>query len=337
MPKYPIATLLSAAVIGLSPVQANAIEVVSTLKPINLLVSEITEGVLEPTLLLPANASPHDFQLKPSQRRTIQEADVIFWIGPDMEMALNKPLGQLDDHTLLVTLSEGALDEDHDKHEAHDEHEDHKDHDEHDEHKDHDAHKEHDEHKDHDDHKDHDEHENHDDHHHHGVDLHLWLDPHEGERMAKLIAEKLSQADPDNSSKYEQNLNKFLTNLEELDDQLKQRLAPLSDKGYFVFHDAYNRFEAHYGLNHLGAITISPERRPGARHLAEIRERLTQNQAVCVFSEPQFPSSLVSNLVDGIDVASGILDPLGGRVESGSRGYLRFLEQMTNDFESCLK
>ncbi|RDE19564.1 zinc ABC transporter substrate-binding protein [Motiliproteus coralliicola] len=352
MPHFSVAALLLTAVLSLISVQARALDVVATIQPIKLLVAEITDGVVEPKLLLPANTSPHDFQLKPSQRRTIQQADVIFWIGPDMEMALNKPLAQLDDHTLLVTLAEGALDseklhQEHDEHEAHEEHEAHQDHDEH---KENDAHDEEHDHDEHEAHKEHAEHEenDHDDHaqeaashehghdHEHGEDLHLWLDPHEGERIAKLVAETLSQADPNNRPKYQQNLAEFLTDLEDLDKQLKQRLKPLSGKGYFVFHDAYNRFEAHYGLSHLGAITISPERSPGAKHAAEIRERLIKNEAVCVFSEPQFPSPLVSNLIEGTDVGSGVLDPMGGQIAQGPKGYLRFLEQMAADFEACL-
>ena len=316
--------------------RAESLSIVASIKPVELLVAAISADIQQPSLLIAANSSPHDFQLKPSERRKLQQADLVFWIGPEMEMALSKPLQQLDSNTTVIALktSNDAADADHQgtDHSEHDHHNDHDDHkngnhakDEH-EHE----HEEHSQHDSHDDHHDH--HAGHD----HGDDLHIWLSPEQALRMAKLISDELSRRDPSNQAAYQANLTKFSQQLATVDQKLKQQLKPVSEQGYFVFHDAYHGFEAHYGLNHLGAFTLSPERRPGARHLAEIREQIKQQNAVCVFSEPQFKSSLVDNLAEGTEVRSGELDPLGSGINADRNGYFNLLQSLANEFDRCL-
>ena len=224
---------------------------------------------------------------------------------------------------------------DHDDHghDEHDDHDDHKDHDDHghDEHDDHDDHKDHDdhghdEHDDHDDHKDHDDHgqddqDDHDDHGHHGTDPHVWLDPVNAKAMIHEIEEALIEADPANASAYEANAEAMMLKLDNLVAEIDAELQPVKGRGYVVFHDAYQYFENRFGVSAVGSITVSPEVLPGAERVAELREKVRNLDATCVFSEPQFEPKLVMTITENTNAGTGVLDPLGASIDDGPKLY----------------
>ena len=310
-----------------------ALEVLSSIKPLQLLVAEISEGIHSSELLIPAQGSPHDFHLRPSERNRMEQADLIFWIGPQLEMALSKPLGQLPTSTQVVALAGGdnlstppsarpsaTHSNHHSSHEAH--HDDHHPTHHEEQHKERHARSEHAQ-----------EHEHE---HEHDSQTHPWLDPENAAEMAKQISTTLSQQDPANADLYQRNLKRFLGQLEQLELQLLQQLEPIKTQGYFVFHDAYQGFEQHFGLNHLGAFSLSPERKPGAKRLTRIRQQLQTHQAQCVFSEPQFSSKLLDNLTAGTQVRHGQLDPLGSTIAPTTGGFIQLLRDLGQSFHQCL-
>lgn len=350
--------------IAFSSSHKDAPTVVATIKPLQLISAAITEGVTETELLLPPSASPHDYHLKPSDVRRINNADLIIWVGPELESFVEKPLKASKAHKLALLdkvekhgahdehgEEHGAHEKEHDEHEHHEAHDDHgheahsEEHDEHDHHDEHASHEEHDHHDGHASHEEQDEHEDHHEghadphagHNHGDKDPHIWFSPEQATQVAELIAEELAEIDPKHHDMYEKNLKHFKAHLAEVDREITKKLAPVKDKGYFVFHDAYEGFEEHYGLNHLGAFTVSPERQPGAKHLAEIQHELKENKAVCIFKEPQFKPAVIAAVTKGTDVKIGELDPLASDIAAGHEGYFNFLNQTADSFLNCLK
>ena len=209
---------------------ADAPVVVTSIKPIHSLVAAIMQGVGTPELIVGGAASPHTYSLKPSNARTLQNAKVIFWVGPGLEAFLQKPLeslgsdasiAELDDAPGLTKLKfrEGGAFEPHDdgdEAEAHD--------------------------------HDHAEAAGHDDHDHaHGeFDTHLWLDPVNAKAMAAEIITTLVAADPANALTYQANAKTLDDKLDALDNELAATVAPVKDKPFIVFHDAYQYFEHRY-------------------------------------------------------------------------------------------
>ncbi len=244
---------------------------------------------------------------------------------------------------------EHAHDEhDHDKH-AHDEHaHDEHDHDKHDHgehaHDEHDhdkhAHEEHahDEH-DHDKHA-HEEHAHeehgHDDHAHGENDMHIWLDPENAKAMVAAVAKALTEADPDNSGIYLANSRFMERQLDQLNTEMAAGLESVKDKPFVVFHDAYQYMERRFGLNTVGSITVSPERQPGAARLSEIRSKITELGARCIFSEPQFEPRLVSVVAEGTEARTGSLDPLGAALEDGPELYFELMRGNAEALRNCL-
>ena len=314
-------------------------KVVASIKPIHSLISYVMDGVGTPGLLVDGSSSPHTFQLKPSHATMLQEADIVFWIGEDLESFLETPLESIAKDAKQVTLMESEDIEmlkfrEKNVFEDHDDHGD--DHDDHDEHGDeHDEHEEHEEHGDeHDEHEDeHDDHAHHDGHNHGEFDIHFWLDPEIAKTIVQIAAKEISEIDPANASKYEANAAKALNELDQLINDTRGKIN--KDATYVVFHDAFQYFEQRFGIEVIGALTVNPEILPGAKQLAEIREVIEHEAVNCLFSEPQFNPTIAETIASDTGVKAAVLDPLGAELEPGKDLYFDLISDMASSFESC--
>ncbi|MEF1289556.1 zinc ABC transporter substrate-binding protein [Vibrio sp. M260118] len=173
--------------------------------------------------------------------------------------------------------------------------------------------------------------------HDHGThDPHFWLGYKTTLQVARAIVTKLVEIDAENKAKYEQNFAEFEHQLTTQQEAIRAQLKPVSQAGYFVFHDAYTYFEKDFSLNNLGHFTVSPERKPGAKTLIKIRKTLAENGARCVFSEPQYTPAVVQSVTRDSDAKIGILDPLGTDIEAVSGGYFKFKQSLADSFITCL-
>ncbi|WP_421340438.1 zinc ABC transporter substrate-binding protein ZnuA [Aeromonas veronii] len=291
-----------------------AIEVLTTIKPLGFIAAAITDGVSEPKVLLPTGASPHDFSLRPSDIRNINSAGLVVWVGPELEGFMAKPLAN-HPHALALTHVEGMPLFNYATQDSHDSH----DHDDHD----HAAHER----------GDHDE--GHEGHHHEGVDPHIWLGPTQAKVIAKAIASELGKLDPANQARYDANLAAFDTKMDAKDKVIAGQMKAVNEKGYFVFHEAYGYWERHYGMSSKGHFTVSPERRPGAKTLVDIRKALEEKQASCIYAEPQFSPAVIESVARNTGAKVLLLDEVGEQVPLGPDGYPQFMQQLADAFAQC--
>jgi zinc transport system substrate-binding protein len=336
-----IPLLLSTALcLGLSTAaQAAGPNVVVSIKPIHSLVAAIMQGVGEPSLIVEGGASPHTYSMKPSNAAALQDADVVFWVGHGLEAFLEKPLETLGGKAKVVELEEaagletlpfreGGAFEAHDDgdeghaHEAEGAHDHQAENEKHDDH----GH----------DHANAAETEEGHDHAHGGTDMHLWLDPMNAKAMAKEIAATLEAADPQNADAYKANLEALDARIDQLDSEIADLVAPVKEKPFVVFHDAYQYFEKHYGVRVAGSITISPETLPGADRLSQIRAKVTDLGATCVFAEPQFEPKLINVVIEGTSAKAGTLDPEGGALDAGPDLYFDLMKGIGTSLRECL-
>ncbi len=333
----PVGTaLLATTILTTSVTLAKAdVKVVASIKPVHSLVAAVMQGIDTPYLLVDGAGSPHTYALKPSQARQLQDADLVFWMSHDLEAFLEKPIESIAANATSVQLMEshgltklnfreGGAFASHD-HDDHDDHDD-KDHDDHDDHG-------------HDD-KDHDDH-GHDDKDHHdkdhdGVDPHVWLDPANAKAMIHEIEEALVAADPAHAAAYEANTEALMLKIDSLVAEVDAELEPVKGRGYVVFHDAYQYFEARFGVSAIGSITVSPEVLPGAERVSELQEKVRDLDAACVFSEPQFKPKLVATVTENTNAGTGVLDPLGATIENGPELYFTLIRNMANSLKECL-
>ncbi len=301
---------------------ANAeVKVVASIKPIHSLASYLMDGIGKPDLIVDGYASPHGFAMKPSHAKMLQEADIIFWVGEDLENFLVKPLSSIAKKAEKIELMEikGLEilkfrernifdDHDHDEH-GHDDHGKKED--------------------DHDDHG-HDDHEGHA---HGEFDPHIWLDPVNAKVILKEMAEHLIENDEKNSATYKKNLAKALKDIDKLIKDTKSELN--KSVASIVFHDAYQYFEERFNVNILGAFTVNTDVMPGAEQLAEIREIIEHDKVACVFSEPQFNPDIIKAVAKDMDIKTGVVDPLGATLNPGKDLYFDLIRNMSASFKNC--
>ena len=280
--------------------------VVVSIKPLHALVAGVMQGVAEPKLLVKGAGSPHNYSLRPSQARALSNADLVVWIGPQLESFLEKPLDALGKKAQklklleavegpLLEMREGGAWEGH-RHEHEAEH-----------------------------------HEHDNDVHIDEVNPHIWLSPLLAKQIVSSTARMLSELDPHHQQRYAENSTRLQARLDELHIELKNRLHAVKTIPYIVFHDAYHYFENEYGLNAVGSITVDAERAPGAKRIAGIRAKIKALQARCVFSEPQFESRLVQTIIEGTGARSAVLDPLGANLPPGENSYFILLNNLADE------
>ena len=304
MPRlFSLFLALSASLLVISPARAE-VNVLTSIKPLQLIAAAVQDGVGHPEVLLPPNASPHNYALRPSDVRRVQSADLLYWIGPDMETFLPRVLKVRTTATVAVQDLPGMklriFGEDSHSHAD-----------------------------------DADEHDH--DHRPGSVDAHLWLSTVNARVIATRMAADLSAADPANAERYQSNAKAFGERLDALDARLKKRLASVDGKPYFVFHEAFDYFEEAYGLKHTGVFSVAAEVQPGAQHVAAMRTRLQEVGKTCVFSEPPLRPRLAETLVAGLPVKLAELDALGGYTPATAQGYEQVLEKLGNDLAGCLE
>jgi len=286
-------------------------KVMVSIAPTHSLVSGVMRGIATPELLIKGSISPHNAHLKPSQMRSLSQAEVIFWLGEEAEGFLKHPLENASSSQhivkildlpklLLLPLRSGGIWETH-SHNAPDD-------------QDHEHTAERPE----------------------NIDSHIWLDPFNAKIITQAVADTLSEIDAERAGQYQENATRLIYRLENLHLEIGDVAVAAINKPYIVFHDAYQYFEYRYHLKAAGSVTIDPDRKPGAKRLRAIQQKLQETNAHCIFSEPQFPSSHLKILIGENQYYSGTLDPIGTDISPGPDMYFILMRRLVSDFVGCL-
>lgn len=279
-------------------------KVAVTLKPLHALVASIMEGIGEPQLLLPDGTSPHTFQLKPSTLKQLQQAELIIWVGPELEVFMIKPVAQLHPRFGVVTLLNipnlQLLNLRQGREWEHHHEEDHS-------------------------------------HAHEGKDPHIWLSTTNAKIMVDLLTSKLSKIDPTNAIRYQENASKLKIKIDVLKTKLEKILKPVQSKPFLVYHDGYQYFEKEFQLDGIGTMMINPHLPLSAHGLNEIKQLIQSHRVTCVFRETEFNDTMIREYLNDLGVHVAELDPLGARIPTGPDAYEQILLQLGNTFKSCLK
>ena len=310
---------------------ADTPQVAVDIAPVHSLVARVMDGVGTPDLIIQPGASPHEYSLRPSEAAALQNANLVFWIGPDLTPWLTDTIKTLApdaavtalmevDGTIKLEFREGALFEAH----AHEDDDDHVD----------EAHDGHDEEARHDDHDD--DETGHEGHGQGAHDPHAWLSPQNAMTWLNVIAGQLSAADPDNAGAYFTNAAAGRTEMEALIGEVIATLDPVRDGQFLVFHDAYQYFEMDFDFPASGAISIGDASDPSPARIAEIQDRIAEQGIDCVLAEPQFNPGLVATVLDGTEAGTGMLDPLGSDLEPGPALYSQLIRNLSTALAGCM-
>jgi len=292
--------------------------VVVSIKPIHALIAGVMAGIGKPDVLIKGGASPHATALRPSDARRLHRAELVFWIGKDLETLLIKPIAALSAKAEVIALSTipgirlrpartGGVWSDivettphPKKHDGDDDHE----------------------------------------HLHAKNDMHIWLSTLNAQAIVRHAAKILSRHDPANGSRYHENAKRVMAQLQSLHQELIKALLPVRQRPYVVFHDSYQYFEREFTLQPLGSLSTHEARKPGAKRLRDLRNIMlaqkTHQNFYCVFAEPQFQPALINTLIDGTTAKAGVLDPLGARLKPSPELYFTLMRNLARDIKHCL-
>jgi len=279
---------------------------VVTIQPLHSLVAAVLGDIADPQLLIPAAQSPHGFRLRPSDARALHGADLVVWVGESLETPLTRSIANLSQQATVISaltvdgmalLPTRAGGLHRDEQATGD----------------------------------------HDAHHHGSWDPHLWLNPINGIPLVSAVAAQLQRLDPEHAERYRDNAAAVTERLRRLDQELNEALSPIRERPFLVLHDAFQYLERRYRLNSIGSLSVSPNRRPGARRLAALHRRLRDSGAVCLFSEPQVSTRTIDQLIAGTDTRLGSLDPIGTGIPPGPDAYFVMQERNARALIECLK
>ena len=276
--------------------------IIASIKPLHSIILNVVKDE-EVDLLLGGALSPHDYMLKPSDMKKLQNADLVFYIDDSaLETFLSRPLRTLDKEVRKISLAskqnltllpirEGGIWEKED-----------------------DGH----------------------DHSHGKNDIHIWLDSENAIKITKHIVRELSRINPANKSVYKRNAQAFIERIKANRVKTKKKLEAIKDSSFIVFHDAYQYYDKEYNLNAAGSISLNPEISPTPQRINEIKLKIKKDAVKCVFREPQFSSKIVQTIINDTNAKEGLLDPLGSDLEPGKDLYLKLINKLTEGLTDCL-
>lgn len=272
--------------------------ILASIKPVELLVRAIATENMNTSTLVPPGSSPHNYALTPSKRRALETADVIFWVGPDMETFLTRLLTgeEFGERSVALMQSETELSapEEHTGDHRHDHHHDSED------------------------------------------DPHIWVDPDMALSMAEIIRDTLASQEEADKAALDRNLEAFRAAVARKEAQIRKQLEPLKNVSLFAYHSALTRFAEHYNLNVAGVLTLNPDRSPGARHIAGVQNSLRQANHPCLLTEPQFNRQWWRSITEGLNVTFSTWDPLATDIEVTANGYADFQQSIADAVLTCL-
>lgn len=296
-----LACLTPLSLLVMADGNTSPVKVIASIKPLQLIAAAITDGLSKPDVLLDPGLSPHSYNMKPSDIRRLTDVSVIFWLGPELERFLEKPLEQLpkkrNRQQRIIALMEAP---DIQLREWSGEY-------------------------------------HHHEHTHHGnIDSHIWLSPGNAIAIGREITSTLSLADSNNASRYRDNLATFIEQVNVADLANRKDLTVVRQQGFFVFHDAWGYLADHYGLIIKGVFALSTDRQPGTRHLMKLKNTLRLAGHTCIFCEPQFKPAYIDRLTEGLNVGEAVLDPMAGDIPVSADGYPQFLRHLGRTITHCL-
>ena len=286
-------------IVMFSFLNASTQELTVNILPQKYFVEKIVKDKFTINVMVKPGASPHNFEPKPSQMKSLVASKVYFLIGDATEKNWIEKFKQNAKNTLFVDTTIGVEKIEMAKHE----HEEVAQH----------------------DHKKDEKDEEHD---HSGLDPHIWLDPVLVKIQAKNIYEAMIKIDSANSDFYKTNYEEFIKELETLDSNIKTILAPHKDKAFMVFHPSWGYFAKRYDLEQISIEIEGKEPKPN--ELVELIEESKKHDIKIVFVSPQFSQKSAQAISKNIGANVVAIDPL-------SDNWYENLQKVANEIANSYK
>ena len=271
------------------------VQVLVTIKPLQL----VTEAVLGDhgtvTLLMPAGSSPHHYTLSPADRRAIEAADLIVYVGEELETQFDSIMQQLkSSKNVLELLSLESLNriplDNHGHAETGT-----------------DAPR---------------------------YNPHIWLDPDNALVIAAAIRDRLGQLQASQATALAENYRRFEAELTSQAESWSERLQNVDVQPFAVYHNATDYFERRFNVAASVVLVEDTEEQPGIREILARRQAIKDTRPVCLFTDRNASQATINTMLSDYQLRSVQLDLLGERVPQ-NQGYVILMGNLVNDFTSC--
>lgn len=273
--------------------------VVVSLQPLALLVSDLAGDTIDLRLLNQAGGDPHHMQLSFSDRQWLERADLMLWVGPEMERPMTKlaalkaqrqpgsvltfsalsGLRWPEDAELMSEEGEPLIEDDH--------------------------------------------------HDHHHSDNHVWLNPKNSQILLSALAQELSRLLPDSEALFNQRLVKLEQNLVRWQTENREAFIN-SAVEYSVYHPGYDHFNMGLGINQLAVVQSHEGQKPSARQLYKLSQQLPEGS--CLLVEQNYQQAGQS-VAEHLTLNLQVVDILGREAE----GYLGLMDDLVGRLQPCVK
>ena len=252
-------------------------EITVNILPQKYFVEKIVKDKFEINVMVKPGSSPHNYEPKPSQMKSLVNSKAYFLVGDPFEQAWMDKFKQNAKNTLFVDTTKGIEKIQMEEHNHHDEANVDAKHDEHD---------------------------------HSGFDPHVWLDPLLVKIQAKNIYEAMVEIDSQNGDFYKTNYEEFIKELDTLDENIKTILSPYKDKAFMVFHPSWGYFAKRYDIEQISIEIEGKEPKPN--ELVELIEEAKKYDIKIVFLAPQFSQKSAKTISKNINANVIAIDPISG-------------------------
>ncbi len=279
-------------------------KVVTTFLPVHLFTKAVVGDTGEVDILISPGAEVHDYQATPDDAKLLSEADVLVENGLGIEEFLSSLVANAGNSNLQqITASEGieVIEGEHDEHDE-------------------------------EEHEEHEGEEHGHGHHHEEGDPHVWLDPVLAQQQVATIRDRLIAINPNNADSYRSNADAYILQLQQLDSEFQQRLAPLAGCNFITFHDAFAYLAQRYGLIQEAIVEI-PEDSITPKDIQRVQQTAEEYQVKALLTEPGIEDNRIQQISSDLNLPLEAIDPLeSGETDSqyyflAMRGNLEALER----------
>lgn len=281
---------------GIAPFSHGDVQVLTSIKPLQLIVGAIVRDSNSVSALIPANQSPHHYSMRPSDRAALDSAQLIIWIGSELEIFLSAVLAHTDQEQTVLQLSkqpdmnllalrmqlaghgDGGVSQ---------------------------------------------------------LDPHIWLDTMNALTIARKVTDIVSEIDPAGADRYRLNLQSFTGQIDDLNNYIDQQLQDVGGKPYIVYHDAYQYLEARHSMEPLLALVEDSDVQPGIRHILNTRRMIRETGPLCLFKDRDASSATITTMLSGFELTQVELDILGSDIAADADGYIEMMVKIVSDMSSC--
>lgn len=260
--------------------------------------NQIAQDKAEVQLLIPAQVTPHDWEPAPKDIKAIQDADLFVYSSEYFETWIHTIEKNLKNaDTKVVRTSEGISLLKDNRSDD----------------------------------------DGHDHNHSHAYDPHIWLSPVLAQKQVEIIADALIEFDPDNAEFYAENRNRYVQQLQQLDEEFRETLKNVSKKEFITQHAAFGYLANEYGLKETPIAGLSPSLEPSAAQLAQLKKFANEHNVNTIYFENLSNPKTAQTLANEIGAEVEVLSTLEGLTKQQEEDGLTYIDIMRLNLQALEK